>query len=252
MTQTPTSIIQACHEASDLEVRADLTTAHAYVWEKLAAPGTWWNGAERLAIAEVVRAALDDADPIPPWESASSMGRIPTDPVIGTELQDAVYRLARHAGTLTEDWYLTMRDATGVTPQQWVEVIEVAMSVASVLRFAQLAGLERPEFPAALNGEPSRQDQPSKPAKHHWVPVVHLEDMTPELAPFYEGLPAVAPVIRALSSVPAAMDTLATLSSAQYIPTREMVDLNWSRGTLSRRQIEFVAGRLSALRECFY
>ena len=131
-------------------------------------------------------------------------------------------------------------------------MIEVAMSVASVLRFAQLAGLERPEFPAALNGEPSRQDQPSKPAKHHWVPVVHLEDMTPELAPFYEGLPAVAPVIRALSSVPAAMDTLATLSSAQYIPTREMVDLNWSRGTLSRRQIEFVAGRLSALRECFY
>ena len=48
--------------------------------------------------------------------------------------------------------------------------------------------------------------------------------MTPELA-FYDGLPAVPPVIRALSSVPSAMDTLATLSSAQYIPTREMIDL---------------------------
>jgi len=252
VTETPTSIIQACHQASDLEVRPDLTAAHAHVWEKLAAPGTWWNGDERLAIAEVVRAALNDADPTPPWESASSSGRIPKNPFIASELQDAVYRLARHAGTLTEDWYLTMRDATGVTPQQWVEVIEVAISVASVLRFTQVAGIKQPKFPVALGGAPSRQDQPSKPAKHHWVPVVHLEDMTPELEPFYEGLPALAPVIRALSSVPAAMDTLTTLGNAQYIPMREMVDLNWSRGTLSRRQIEFVAGRLSALRECFY
>ena len=76
--------------------------------------------------------------------------------------------------------------------------------------------------------------------------------MTPELEPFYQGLPVIAPVIRALSSVPAAMDTLSVLSNAQYIPNREMIDLNWSRGTLSRRQMEFVAGRLSAHRECFY
>ena len=48
------------------------------------------------------------------------------------------------------------------------------------------------------------------------------------------------------------MAALFLLSSAQYIPMQEMADLNWSRGTLSRRQIEFVAGRLSAHRECFY
>jgi len=252
MSQTPTSIIEACHESSGLEIRADLTAAHAHVWEKLAAPGTWWNGAERLAIAEIVGAALDDSNPVPPWESASAAGHLPGSALLRSELQDAVYRLAVHAGTLTEDWYLKMRDATGITPEQWVEAIEVTISVASVLRFAQLAGIDRPAFPVSIEGEPSRQGQPSRPAKHHWVPVVHLEDKTPELAPFYDGLPAVAPVIRALSSVPAAMDTLATLSSAQYIPTAEMVDLNWSRGTLSRRQIEFVAGRLSAHRECFY
>ena len=252
MSQTPTSIIQSCHQSSGLEIRPDLTDAHAHVWEKLAAPGTWWNGAERLAMAEVVRTALDDPDPTPPWVSASSSGRVAHNPALSSQLQDAVYRLTRHAGTLTEDWYLSMRDATAITHQQWVEVIDVVISVASVLRFAQLAGIDRPEFPTALDGEPLRQEQPSKPANHHWVPVVHLEDMTPELEPFYEGLPVIAPVIRALSSVPAAMDTLSVLSSAQYIPNREMVDLNWSRGTLSRRQMEFVAGRLSAHRECFY
>jgi hypothetical protein len=31
-----------------------------------------------------------------------------------------------------------------------------------------------------------------------------------------------------------------------------MGDLTWSRGTLDRRQIEYVAARLSVLRECFY
>ena len=252
MSQSPTSIIQSCHHSSELAIRPDLTAAHAHVWEKLAAPGTWWDGAERLAIAEVVRSALDDLDPAPPWVSASSAGHIEHNPALAPHLQDAVYRLTRHAGTLTEDWYLNMRDKTAITHEQWIEVIDIVISVASVLRFAQLAGIDRPEFPTALDGEPSRQEQPSKPASHHWAPVVHLEDMTPELEPFYQGLPVIAPVIRALSSVPAAMETLSVLSNAQYIPNREMVDLNWSRGTLSRRQMEFVAGRLSAHRECFY
>ena len=252
MTQTPTSLIESSHESTDLQIRSDLTAAHAQVWEKLAAPGTWWSGSERLAVAEVVRSALSDTDPVPPWDSASKSGRLPNDSVINSELQDAVYRLALHAGTLTEQWYQKMRDATGVTPQQWVEIIEVTVIVTSVLRFAQLAGVDQPEFPEPLEGHPTRQTQPSKPANHHWVPVVHLEDSTPELAPFYDGLPALAPVIRALSSVPSAMHTLFTLGDAQYIPMREMVDLNWTRGTLSRRQIELVAGRLSAHRECFY
>ena len=252
MTKTPTSLIELAHEATNLHIRSDLTAAHAHVWEKLAAPGTWWNGSERLAVAEVVRVALGDSDPVPPWDSASKSGRLPNSSRISSELQDAVYRLAVHAGTLTEGWYQKMRDATGVTPQQWVEIIEVTISVASVLRFAQLAGIDSPDLPEPLQGHPTRQTQPSKPAKHHWVPVVHLEDSTAELAPFYNGLPALAPVIRALSSVPAAMDTLFTLGDAQYIPMREMVDMNWTRGTLSRRQIELVAGRLSAHRECFY
>ena len=252
MTQTPTSLIESSHESTDLQIRSDLTAAHAQVWEKLAAPGTWWSGSERLAVAEVVRSALSDTDPVPPWDSASKSGRLPNDSVINSELQDAVYRLALHAGTLTEQWYQKMRDATGVTPQQWVEIIEVTIIVTSVLRFAQLAGVDQPEFPEPLEGHPTRQTQPSKPSNHHWVPVVHLEDSTPELAPFYDGLPALAPVIRALSSVPSAMHTLFTLGDAQYIPMREMVDLNWTRGTLSRRQIELVAGRLSAHRECFY
>ena len=252
MTTTPGALIKSSHNSSSVSVRADLTSAHIEVWEALASPGTWWTGHERLAIAQIIRIAIEEEQTVPPWESASSLGRLTETGPLSAELQDAIYRLAAHAGTLTEDWYSRLRDATAITPEQWVEVIEIAASVVSVLRFAEVLGLEKPDFPPAIGGEPSRKTQPSKPAKHHWVPVVHLEEMTEELAPYYQGLTILPPVVRALSSVPSAMAVLFLLSSAQYIPMQEMADLNWSRGTLSRRQIEFVAGRLSAHRECFY
>ena len=84
MSHTPTSIIEACHESSGLEIRADLTAAHAHVWEKLAAPGTWWNGAERLAIAKIVSAAIADGNPVPPWESSAATGHLPSSDVLSS------------------------------------------------------------------------------------------------------------------------------------------------------------------------
>jgi hypothetical protein len=42
------------------------------------------------------------------------------------------------------------------------------------------------------------------------------------------------------------------LAPAQYIADEEMVDLAWTRGTLSRPQIELVAARVAALRQCFF
>ena len=45
---------------------------------------------------------------------------------------------------------------------------------------------------------------------------------------------------------------MALLSGAQYIPVDEMGELAWSRGTLSRPEMELVAARLSSARECFF
>jgi hypothetical protein len=61
-----------------------------------------------------------------------------------------------------------------------------------------------------------------------------------------------AAVVQAFTSVPAENERLWTLASAQYIPNLEMVDPLWTRGTLSRSQMELVAARVSKLRECFY
>ena len=89
----------------------------------------------------------------------------------------------------------------------------------------------------------------ARSARHHWVPVLHLEDDT---GGYYRGAPMVPPVIRALSAVPSSHRTMLELIAAMYMDSADMRDLEWSRGTLDRRQTELVAARLSSLRECFY
>jgi hypothetical protein len=59
-------------------------------------------------------------------------------------------------------------------------------------------------------------------------------------------------VVRALSLVPDEVRALREQVSAHYLSPDEVPDPRARRGTLSRPQMELVAGRVSALRECFY
>ena len=45
------------YEASPLVVRDEIVAAHERAWARLAAPGTWWDGAARVAIAAEARQA---------------------------------------------------------------------------------------------------------------------------------------------------------------------------------------------------
>ncbi len=44
---------------SPYSVRSDLSDAFRYTWDKLSRSGTWFTGAERVAIAGQVRSAAD-------------------------------------------------------------------------------------------------------------------------------------------------------------------------------------------------
>lgn len=50
------------YSASGYDIRADLSQAHAEVWGEIAAPGNWWRGEDRVAIAaKVGRGARTDS-----------------------------------------------------------------------------------------------------------------------------------------------------------------------------------------------
>lgn len=249
MTTATAPSIEASHGSADAPVRRDLTDAMIGVWERLGQPGPSWPAAQRLAMARVARAAVSDLDPLPPWVKPSTVDERAADPDLAPHVGDAIYRLTLHAATLTEDWYHETLSLAEMTPQQWIEAIEVVVAVVAIDGFAAAAGLPLAELPSAQPGPPLGVDGvPSRAARHHWVPVQHVEDGHG----YYGDVPRVPPVIRALSAVPRCHRTMYELIGAMYMDGPAMADMDWTRGTLDRRQIELVASRLSSLRECFY
>jgi len=224
-----------------MHVRADLAEAHREAWEHLAKPGSWWTGEQRLEVAKTVLDALSDSEPIPPWGSISAVeGRLPASSSVPAFAHDVAYRIARHAGTLTEDWYVKASEELGPLP--YVELVGVVTTVAAVSSFYRNTGVEVPEFPAPVSGEPTGDvPEETTDAELNWVPVAAPADQT-------------SAVVQAYSAVPGEFANLWRMSSAQYMPAEEMVDPTWQRreGGLTRPQTELVASRVAQLRECFF
>jgi hypothetical protein len=225
---------------TEISIRADLLAAQAAAWRHVTGPGASWTGAERAAIAQTALAALDDTDPLPPWVSPARAGRaLPATGVLPGNVVDAVDRIARHSASLTEGWYRAQVDG-GIDPLAYVEIVGVVAAVAAVDGFFRASGRVRPPLPPpTVAGAPHRRHPQVEAATLNWVPV---------------ALPAdrVAAVVQGLSAAPDERDNVMRLAAAQYIPFDEMGELGWSRGTLSRGEMELVAASVSAARECFY
>lgn len=223
-----------------MKIRDDLARAHEMTWEHVSRPGSWWTGAQRVELAETVLMAIADDEPLPPWVAVSLDDRLPADRVAPDAAHDAAYRIARHAGTMTEDVYRHFAGQIGELP--YVELCAIVSSVAAVVHFRRNVGLDVPPFPAAVSGEPTgeRPDEVVE-ADLNWVPVAAPADET-------------AAVRQAYSGVPGEMTNTWRMASAQYIPADEMVHADWMRrpGGLTRPQTELVAAKVAQLRECFY
>ncbi len=213
-----------------IAVRLDLVAAQEAAWRHVTSPGASWSGVARAAIAETAIAVLDDTDPRPQWVSPTAAGReTPGDEILTDVVVDAVYRIARQASSPTDGWYQAQLDR-GLDPVAYV---------AAVDGFFRAAGIQRTPLPAAVVGEPHGQHPHVESATLNWVPVAVPADR-------------MAAVVQGLSAAPQEWDNVARLHAAQYIPVDEMGELGWSRGTLNRSDMELVAARLSAARECSY
>ena len=221
------------------DVRQDLVLAHENAWAALSAPGTWWSGAQRIELARTSLLAINELEPTPPWVAISTVvGKLPQDLSAPKIAHDCAYRIARHAATLTRDWYL--KAVREISELAFVELCGIVCTVATVSAFRRGAGLAPLEFSEVKDGEPT-QIKPTNivSAQLNWVPVVGPADED-------------AAVVQAFTAVPETNRLIWAMADAQYIPDKEMVDPNWTRGTLSRVQIELIATRVSQQRECFY
>ena len=224
-------------------VREDIPEAHARTWDRLARPGNWWSGGERVAIASEVRAARECAlcrerkQSLSPGTVEGKHASVSALPGAAIEV---IHRVTTDPARLSRAWFDGVI-SSGLSDAQYVEIIGIVVALASIDALCLGLGIPPHALPEPEEGEASRQRPGGLETETGWVPMIG--EPGPGEADLFPGSRA-ANVIRAMSLVPDAVRTLRDLSSAHYYgPKPRAID---------RTQIELIAGRVSALNECFY
>ncbi len=241
------------YDSAPVPVRSDLPGAHGSAWQHLARAGPFLTGAERVAAAAEVRSAWDCAlcaarkDALLPEHvqgAHDGAGDLPPAMV------EVVHRVTTDSGRLSPKWFAAQAEA-GVSDGAYVELVGVVVTVVSIDQFCRGLGVPLHPLPEPLPGAPSGRRPAGLSEGEAWVPMIDPRAAGPPERDLYPG-GRTGNVLRALSLVPEEVRNLKTLSAAHYLTPGQMLDLSRGTDALDRAQVELVAGRVSALRECFY
>ena len=234
-------------------MRDDLRRAHQAILEHVASPGTWLTGAERVAVAQVSRAAPGCAlcrerkAALSPYAVGGEHDAAPgLDPLV----VEVAHRVRTDSGRLSRAWFEALRDA-GLDDARYVEVVGVVTMVAGLDYCARALGLDPFPLPRPRPGEPSRRRPASAKPAGAWLPTIAPEEADGPEADLYGGVAFVPNIMRALSLVPDQVRMLIMESDSHYVPIGRLTDPT-ARRALDRAGMELVAARVSALNECFY
>lgn len=236
-----------------IPVRADLPDAHRRAWQRLARAGNWWTGAERVAIAAEARnasrcplcqARKASLSPYTVPGAHSSVGQLPGAAI------DVIHRVVTDPGRLTQAWFSKTMECGEITDGQYVEIIDVLVTVIGTDSFCRGVGVAPHPLPRPQPGAPSRYRPATAKMERAWVAMIAADQAIGDEADLW-GEGRASNVIRALSLVPDAVRQLIDLSDAHYVARDRITDFSYGR-SLSRPQMELVAARVSALRGCFY
>jgi hypothetical protein len=241
------------YDAATVPIRSDFAAAHNRFWKRLAAPGAWWTGAERVAIAAEVRQARSCGlcqarkNALTPAAVAGEHDHLEALPDAAV---DVIHRVVTDQNRLSHKWFDGII-AAGLSAEQYVEMIGTVVAVVSIDSFCYGIGVPCNPLPEPQPGEPSHYRPPGAAPEAAWVPMIQAERATGAEADLYGGKPT-GNVIRAMSLVPDEVRTLQDLSTAHYLPSGQVRNPTASARVLSRMQMELIAGRVSALQHCFY
>jgi hypothetical protein len=234
-------------------VREDFAESHNRYWQRLAAPGCWLSGEQRVDIAREVRHA-QHCGLCHRRKSALSPYQVDGAHEVVTGLPDVmvevIHRVLTDPGRLTKAWFDGIIQQ-GLSEEQYVEIVATVVFVFSIDEFCRGLDIPLHELPQPLGGEPSGYRPENLSDQGAWVSLLpNIVDTGPE-ADLWQGRTGF--VIRALSVVPDEVRTLRDLLKAHYLDTNTIWDVkSRRRDTLTRSQMEVVAARVSALNGCFY
>jgi hypothetical protein len=241
------------YEGAQTPVRDDLRDAHRFILDHVRSPGTWWTGAERVAMAAEARGAARCALCQERRKSLSPGAvRGPHDGphTLPENVVDAVHRIRSDPARLSRSWFDGVI-AGGLEVTRYVELVSVTSVMAGLDSFAHALGVEPLPLPASRSGEPSRHRPAGAKEGEAWVPMIDPADAAGPEADLYGGGDFVPNIVRALSLVPDEVRVLRRSTDAHYVPVAKIPDPTFQRA-LARPQMELVAARVSALNQCFY
>ncbi len=234
-------------------VRHDFGAAHQRFWQRLQSAGTWWTSEERIAIAAETRTATDCAlcrarrDSLSPNAPAGRHDTIANLPEAAIE---AIHRLVNDPGRLSARWFDGVM-AAGLPVGHYVELVGTVAAMVSIDSFCRGIGVTLNPLPSPGAGQPSHYQPRTTRVDDAWVPMIPADANDGAEADLWQR-GRTGNVIRALSLVPDEVRTLGDLSEAHYLPHTRVMNPAARGSHLDRNQIELLAGRVSALNQCFY
>ncbi len=244
------------YESATVAVREDLVAEHRDVWRRMGRAGTWWTGAERVAIAAESRLARDcelcrrRKDGVSPYGIKGEHDHAGKLPPVAME---AVHRITTDSGRLTQTWVESLF-ADGLSDTRYVELIGVMIGMLAVDTFALGIGANLPPLPDPEPGKPTCERPPQARLDGAWLPMIAAGEDTGLAEGLYGEARMIPNVVRALSLVPDETLAQKRLSQVQYLPSKDVPSAkkrNHLRA-LSRPQMELIAGRVSKFNDCFY
>lgn len=235
-------------------IRADIPDAYRTFWHRLACPGNWWTGLERIAIAQEVRNAADcdfcrrRKAALSPYTVA---GEHDHSGALPAPAMDAVHRIITDQGRITRRFVDDLAEA-GISDGHYVELVGIAVAVFSIDEFNRALGIDLEILPAAEAGAPDHYRPPLAEAGTGFVPMLPVDGAVGEEADLWEE-DRTANVLRALTLAPNALRDWLSIGAAQYLSIAAMANFTGQADrALDRMQMELVAARVSSYNECFY
>ncbi len=221
---------------SAIAIRAQIQDAFRGEWSFLAFPGTWWSGAERVAIASEARQAMVESLSEPSLRHHAVGGERTTRPtgILGEHVTEVVRAVAADSPLITGEWVAGL-ESKGVAMPAYAEIIGIVARLSAVDLFHRALGLPLEPLPQPEPGEPSRTPPPNGLV------------VGKSFVPMARGVS----IPQTVSLVPPETVAWQDLSDAMYLTFNEMDDPDFRRA-LHRTQIELVAARTSQINECFY
>lgn len=237
-----------------IAIREDLAAAHQRVWARIARPGTWWDGAARVAIAAEARHApscglcrrrKEALSPAAVSGTHDSPGTLPESVV------EVVHRVRIDPGRLSERWFRQVLSG-GLSEEQYVEIVSLVAHGVALDTFARGLGLDPLPLPQPEPGLPSRSRPAGAKPGGAWVSWLEPADLGEAEADLYPAGRPAANIMKAMSLVPNEVRSFFDLGAHQYLPSSAMRDFTREYRAISHAQIELLAARVSALNQCLY